>query len=262
MGQRQKDLGKIESALREAEKTLEPFTPGAIEVDRKAGGDPVTEADRLVDTVLKRILPVEGEGWLSEETVDDHSRLDHERAWVVDPLDGTKEFVQGIPEWCVSIGLVENGKPVAGGILNPTTGQLILGAVETGVTLNGQSVRISRRDSLEHATVLASRSEVNRGEWAKFEDRGYRIDASGSVAFKLGLVAAGLADATWTLVPKNEWDVVGGVALIRAAGGWAEVLDDPQRRFNRADPLMAGLIASGPHLEDPIRAEIEALRHI
>ena len=261
MGQRQSDLEKIESALREAEKALEPFTPGAIEVDRKAGGDPVTEADRLVDTVLKRILPGEGEGWLSEETVDDHSRIDRDRAWIVDPLDGTKEFVQGIPEWCISIGLVEDGLPVAGGILSPSTGQLILGSVETGVTLNGEPVRISRRDSLEHATVLASRSEVNRGEWAKFEDRGYRIDASGSVAFKLGLVAAGLADATWTLVPKNEWDVVGGVALIRAAGGWAEVLDDPQRRFNRVDPLMAGLIASGPHLEGPIRAEIEALRH-
>ena len=261
MGQRQQDLEKIEAALRRAEEVLEPFTPGAIEVDRKAGGDPVTEADRRVDSVLKEILPEEGEGWLSEETVDDHARLGRERAWVVDPLDGTKEFVQGIPEWCVSIGLVEAGQPVAGGILSPSTGQLVLGSIETGVTLNGEPVRISRRDSLEHATVLASRSEVNRGEWDRFQGRGYTIDASGSVAFKLGLVAAGLADATWTLVPKNEWDVVGGVALIRAAGGWAEVLDDPTRPFNRADPLMAGLIASGPHLEGPIRAEIEALRN-
>lgn len=261
MGQRQEDLNRIEMALREAERVLEPFTPGAIDVERKAGGDPVTEADRLVDSALKRILPLPGEGWLSEETVDDHSRLDRERAWVVDPLDGTKEFVQGIPEWCVSIGLVEDGVAVAGGILSPSTGQLILGSFETGVTLNGEPVRISRRDTLEHATVLASRSEVNRGEWERFENRGYRIEASGSVAFKLGLVAAGLADATWTLVPKNEWDVVGGVALIRAAGGWAEVLDDPERRFNRADPLMAGLIASGPHLEGPIRTEIGQVRH-
>ena len=259
MGQRQQDLDRIESALREAERALEPFTPGAIDVDRKAGGDPVTEADHLVDAVLKRILPEADEGWLSEETVDDHSRLERRRVWVVDPLDGTKEFVQGIPEWCVSIGLVEDGRAVAGGILSPTTDQLILGSIETGVTLNGNPVRISRRDTLHNATVLASRSEVKRGEWEKFEGRGYSIDASGSVAFKLGLVAAGLADATWTLVPKNEWDVVGGVALIRAAGGWAEVLDDPQRQFNRADPLMAGLIASGPHLEGPIREEIEAL---
>ena len=221
----------------------------------------MTEADRLVDSVLKEILPEAGEGWLSEETVDDQVRLGCVRTWVVDPLDGTKEFVHGIPEWCVSIGLVEEGVPVAGGILSPSTGQLVLGSIETGVQLNGEPVRISRRDTLEHATVLASRSEVNRGEWEKFENRGYRIEASGSVAFKLALVAAGLADATWTLVPKNEWDVVGGVALIRAAGGWAEVLDDPARRFNRADPLMAGLIASGPHLEDSIRAEIGQLRH-
>jgi len=261
-GERQADLDRIEAALREAERVLEPYTPGAIEVERKAGGDPVTEADRLVDSVLKRFLPSEGEGWLSEETVDDHKRLDRDRAWVVDPLDGTKEFVQGIPEWCISIGLVEKGVPVAGGILSPSTDQLILGSLETGVTLNGEPARISRRDSLEHATILASRSEVNRGEWDRFRGRGYQIEASGSVAFKLGLVAAGLADGTWTLVPKNEWDVVGGIALIRAAGGWAEVLDDPGRRFNRADPLMAGLIASGPHLEAPIQAEIAQLRNI
>ena len=260
MGQRQQDLNKIAAALREAEKTLAPFTPGAIAVERKAGGDPVTEADRQVDEVLKRILPEAGDGWLSEETVDDRSRLGFDRAWVVDPIDGTKEFVEGLPEWCVSIGLVEKGEPVAGGIFNPMTGQLVLGSVETGVTLNGEPIQISRRDSLQHAKVLASRSEVRRGEWDAFKGRGYEIEASGSVAFKLALVAAGLADATWTLVPKNEWDVVAGVALIRAAGGWAEVLDDPDRQFNRKDPLMAGLIASGPHLEGPIRAEIAARR--
>ena len=73
---RQEDLRRIESALRAAEEALSPFTPGAIAVERKAGGDPVTEADQRVDDVLKELLPSAGEGWLSEETVDDHARLD------------------------------------------------------------------------------------------------------------------------------------------------------------------------------------------
>lgn len=124
---RQEDLARIEEALRLAEKVLEPFTPGAIAVERKAGGDPVTEADWRVNETLYNALPREGEGWLSEETVDDLDRLDKSRVWVVDPLDGTREFVEGLPEWSVSVGLVENGQPVAGGILNPATGQMVLG---------------------------------------------------------------------------------------------------------------------------------------
>ena len=112
-------LQRIHAALEAAREVLNRFTPGAIEAEYKAGHDPVTEADRAVDEVLKQKLLRDGEGWLSEETVDDFTRLDKERVWVVDPLDGTREFVQGIPEFCVSIAMVENGVPVAGGICNP-----------------------------------------------------------------------------------------------------------------------------------------------
>jgi len=199
--QRQEDLRRIEAALREAEKALAPFTPGAIAVERKAGGDPVTEADQRVDDVLRRMLPESGEGWLSEETVDDHARLGKNRAWIVDPLDGTREFVEGIPQWSVSIGLVEDGQPVAGGVLNPATQQLVLGAVDRGVTLNGEPVTVSTRESLKGAVVLASNSEIRRGEWERFENHGIVVRPCGSVAYKLALVAAGLVDATWTLVP-------------------------------------------------------------
>lgn len=252
MTDRDKDLQRIEHALREARRALEPFTPGAIEVERKAGGDPVTAADHEVDSLLRDLLPSPGEGWLSEETRDDLSRLDRGRVWVVDPLDGTREFVEGLPEWSVSVGLVEDGEPVAGGILNPATGQLVLGAVGQGVTLNGSPAGVSKRESLDGALVLASRSEVRRGEWERFADRGFEIRACGSVAYKLAMVAAGEVDATWTLVPKNEWDVVAGVALVRAAGGTIEVLNDRARRFNGRDTLMDGLLAYPPQLAGPI----------
>src|ERR1700716_3830804 len=112
-------LSRISAALEAACEVFSRFTPGAIEAEYKAGHDPVTEADRAVDAVLCQNLLRDGEGWLSEESADDLSRLDRERVWVVDPLGGTREFVMGLPEFCVSIGFVENGKPVAGGIYNP-----------------------------------------------------------------------------------------------------------------------------------------------
>src|SRR5690348_14248549 len=120
-------LDRIHSALEAARTVLKGFTPGAIETEYKSGHDPVTEADRAVDALLHKHLLRDGEGWLSEETVDDVSRMQKRRVWVVDPLDGTREFVTGIPEFCVSIGLVEDGTPIAGGICNPVTDELIMG---------------------------------------------------------------------------------------------------------------------------------------
>lgn len=250
-------LERIHAALEAGREVLNRFTPGAIEAEYKAGHDPVTAADRAVDAVLKKHLLRDGEGWLSEETIDDHTRLDKQRVWVVDPLDGTREFVQGIPEFCVSIAMVENGVPVAGGICNPATNELILGSRDTGVTYNGKPSQPSQRKDLHGALVLASRSEVKRGEWKQFEAAEFNIRAMGSVAYKLGLVSAGKADLTFTLVPKNEWDVAAGAALVESAGGWVLKLDHSPLRCNQKNPLISGLLAGGPFLREPLLAMLE-----
>jgi myo-inositol-1(or 4)-monophosphatase len=250
------DIARIERALEEAYTLFQRFTPGDIEAKRKQGDDPVTEADLAVDSLLKRLLPQDGEGWLSEETRDNLSRVDCRRAWVVDPLDGTREFVEGIPEWCVSIGLVVDGEPVAGGICNPATGERIVGARGMGVTRNGQPVTVSRRPGLAGATVVASRSEVKRKEWEGYREDLFTIRPCGSVAYKLGLVASGQVDATWTLVPKHEWDVAAGVALVLAAGGVIVAGSPEEHRFNRPKPLLTRLIATPPQLLPEIEEEI------
>jgi myo-inositol-1(or 4)-monophosphatase len=250
---RSADLQRIGEALRLAGEVLERFTPGEIAHTVKAKGDPVTEADEAVDAVLKSTLPQPGEGWLSEETIDDPSRLGRPRTWIVDPLDGTKEFVQGIPEWCVSIGLIEEEQPVAGGILVPTRGLTILGSLETGVTVNGEPARVRTHTRLDGVRVLASRSEVRRGQWERFANAPFEVQPMGSVACKMGLVAAGLADATWTLVPKNEWDVAGGTALVRAGGGAVWRPDGEPLRFNQRKTLLPGLLATPAGLEQPVR---------
>jgi len=250
-------LERIHAALEASREVLNRFTPGAIETEYKVGHDPVTEADRAVNEVLRKILLRPGEGWLSEETIDDFARLDKPRVWVVDPLDGTREFVQGISEFCVSIAMVENGIPVAGGICNPATDELILGSRETGVTYNGKPAQPSQRKELHGALVLASRSEVNRGEWKQFESAEFEIRPMGSVAYKLGLVAAGRADLTFTLVPKHEWDVAAGAALVESAGGWVLKLDNSPLLCNQKNPLISGLLAGGPFLREPLLAKLD-----
>lgn len=243
---RRADLLRIMEGLRQAAEAVKPFTPGDVAYELKSEReDPVTAADAAADRVLKEILPQAGEGWLSEESIDDCVRLECERVWVVDPIDGTREFIQGIPEWCVSIGLLENGVPVAGGIFNPATDELVLGSLEEGVTLNGRPVVVTEPSSDDTITVLASRSEIRRGEWDRIEDDRFMVRPCGSVAYKLALVAAGLADATWTLVPKSEWDVVAGTALVRGAGGIVTLADGGEPCFNKVTPKFPNYVASG-----------------
>ncbi len=242
-------MTRIHEALKAAAEAIRPFIPGAVDYEEKSSrGDPVTAADLAANDVLLELLPSKDEGWLSEETADSPERLRHRRVWIVDPLDGTREFVDGIPEWCISIGLVEDGIPVAGGILSPSTDQLVLGSVESGVTLNGESIRPTARKSLEGALILASRSEWKRGEWDRFKDAPFTVKPCGSVAFKLGQVAAGLADGTWTLVPKHEWDVAGGAALMLAGGGTLLHADGSRPRFNRASPKLPNFLAATEEL--------------
>jgi myo-inositol-1(or 4)-monophosphatase len=250
-------LERIQVAIEASRAVFARFTPGAIDTDYKAGHDPVTEADRALDAVLRKELLRQGEGWLSEESVDDPIRLQCSRVWVVDPLDGTREFVKGIPEFCVSIGFVENGRPVAGGIYNPATDETFLGSIDSGVTYNGKPAQPSQRNTLEGALVLASRSEVKRGEWEPFENAVFKIRPTGSVAYKLALVSVGLADVTFTLTPKNEWDVVAGVALVQSAGGFVSTLEKASLIANRRDPLVSGMLASGPFLRDSLLALVE-----
>jgi myo-inositol-1(or 4)-monophosphatase len=256
------DLKRIQEALLQAEEVLRQFPMGATRAERKGHDDIVTAADHAVNRLLLDILPQPGDGWVSEETADDPARLTCRRVWIVDPLDGTREFVEGIPEWCVSIGLVEDGKAVAGGILNPATGESFLGSVESGMTSKGEPASMRPGDRMDDMLVLASRSEVKRGEWDVFREAPFRVKPVGSVAYKLALVAAGGADATWTLTPKHEWDLAAGVALVSAAGGVVRTLDGHEPVFNRPRLLLDGLLAFSAAGAEPLIGYLKRGAHI
>src|SRR6516164_2436000 len=235
-------LARIDRGLKAATNVAKQFAPGTFQVLDHGGRDVITEVDRRVSDVLRCELLASGEGWLSEEDPDDQTRLACKVVWVVDPLDGTREFVDGIPEWCISIGLVVNGVAVAGGVCNPATNQVFVGGLNSGVTCNDVRVQPTSRTDLNGAVVLASRQEYKRGEWAQFEGKQFSIRPTGSVAYKLALVSAGLADATWTLSPKHEWDIAAGVALVTSAGGTVACTRNAKLQFNQSATLLPGLI--------------------
>jgi myo-inositol-1(or 4)-monophosphatase len=239
-----KDLDKIVQALQAAGKIYRSRSMASVQVDKKSGGEPVTDAEQEVNQLLFKMLVQEGEGWLSEESADNADRLTRSRIWLVDPLDGTKEYISGIPEWCISIALLEDGDLVAAGAFNPCTDEIFYGTRETGVVSAGGTVK---NPALEDANgrgpvVLGSRSEVKRGEWERFRCAKFRLHPMGSVAYKLALVAAGKAEATWTLVPKHEWDVAAGAALLHFSGGIVLRPDGCPPLFNQRNILFPGLI--------------------
>jgi myo-inositol-1(or 4)-monophosphatase len=248
------DLARIDDALAVARRVLTAFVAGAVRARSKAGGSLVTEADLAVDSALAPVLCRSGEGWLSEETADGTERLAARRVWVVDPIDGTRHFVDGSDEWSVSIALVEDGEAVAGGVTLPARDLTIVGALGLGVRVDGRPARVRSGLTLARAEILVSRSEHERGEWADCRDAPFGLRPQGSIAAKLALVAGGLADATWTLRPRHEWDIAAGVALVAAAGGEVWIPHGGAPRFNQPRPILPGVCAAPPDLAPEIRA--------
>ncbi len=222
---------------------------GGYEIGSKGHDNPVTAADLEADRAIKKILrdPFPGYGWLSEETADNDDRLKCRRVWIVDPLDGTKEFIKGIPEFAVAIALVEDGIPVLGVTYNPIKREMYWAARGLGCHLNTRRVRVTRMRTLKRATVLASRSETSRGEWQEFGGM-LKVRPTGSVAYKLAMVAAGKADATFTRSPKSEWDIASGAALVAEAGGTITDIKGREIRFNQRHVKLEGLVADNTAL--------------
>ena len=237
------DLQRIFNTLRSVAAEVSAFDMGAITVTHADNGDPTTTLDHRINDIIRETLPRDGEGWLSEESKDDPRRLEHRRVWIVDPIDGTREFVKNIPEWAVSIGLSIDNQAVAGGVLNPCTGELFLGSLTHPlevIQVRGSHPEGPRGKS---DSVLVSRSEYNKGKWAAFEEAGLPVLPVGSVAYRLARVAAGLDAATCTFETRSEWDVAAGVALMYAGGGRVETGGSKRIEFNNQVPLLKALFA-------------------
>lgn len=225
----------------EAGRLIRRIRGEGFDVTAKRDRSPVTEADRRSDALLRERLPaLVPAAWLSEESAASADRLDRERVWVVDPLDGTKEFTQGLAEYTVAVALIERGVPVLGVVHNPATGETFSAGRGLGAFLDGEPVRVA-----EGGRLLASRSEIDRGEFAPFEEE-WEVAPVGSIEYKLGLVGAGRGNVTFSRGPKHEWDVCAGALIVAEAGGIAsDVLGGPLV-FNQPFPKTKGILAGAP----------------
>ncbi|MGX9686591.1 3'(2'),5'-bisphosphate nucleotidase CysQ [Deinococcus wulumuqiensis] len=238
------ELETVTRLALEAGALLLRHRAAGLTVEHKTSADdPVTAADReasaLIVAGLRSAFPADG--LLSEEEVDSPERLNHGRVWIIDPIDGTREFTTGSPDFCVSIGLAVRGEAVLGVVYAPATDELFSGAVGEGVQKNGVAVTQARP-----AAFRLSVSDTEHGrELHRHDIPG--MFPSGSIALKLARMAAGEADVTFSMSPRSEWDICAGDALLRSAGGELRRRDGRPIVYNSPRPsLEQGIIGGTP----------------
>ena len=243
----ERELEVALAAAREAGDILRRHYETGTRVWEKSEDNPVTLADLEADAAIHARLSeaFADDDILSEETVSDGSRLANRRVWIVDPMDGTKEFTRRIPEFAVSIALAEDGEPVVGAVHNPIAGVAVWATRGGGSFRDGKAVRVSACSRLEQAVVIASRSEISREQFAPYEDWFGELRPMGSIAWKLAQIACGDADLNVSFAPKNEWDVCAGDVLVREAGGVYTDFDGATRRYNQAETSVAARMGAG-----------------
>ncbi|WP_051329432.1 3'(2'),5'-bisphosphate nucleotidase CysQ [Geminicoccus roseus] len=221
----------------------------------KSPGQIVTEADLAIDRLLQERLRRPGEAWLSEETADDGSRLEEPTCWVVDPIDGTRSFAQGKPEFSICIGFMVERRPVFGLVANPASGETFEATLGLGAMLNGQVLPPLPDREVAKPRIAASRTEVQKRPLAWLAP-----DATwtmlGSLALKLVFVAASRFDAYVTLRRTNDWDIAAADVILREAGVQLVEPSGEPVRYDRERTSRPGLIAAPPRLRDKLVGRI------
>jgi myo-inositol-1(or 4)-monophosphatase len=243
------DLSLILDAASEAGRIAMGFFNRNPEVWMKGGLSPVSEADYAVDTYLRETLLAARPdyGWLSEETTDSPMRLNSRRTFVVDPIDGTRAFLDGRSTWCVSIAVVENGEPLAGVLECPARNEMFQAQSGRGAFKNGVAIRV--KDPGEIFDVAGPKPLVEATP-AALRARFRTVNYIPSLAYRVAMVANGELDATFVKPNAHDWDLAAADLMLREAGG--QVLDQHGRTLHYASPnprhnaLVAG---SGPLLE-------------
>ena len=243
----ERELEVALAAARDAGDIVRSHYERGTRVWEKSEDNPVTLADLEADAAIHAhlVAAFPDDGILSEETVSDGSRLAKSRVWIVDPMDGTKEFTRKIPEFAVSIALAEDGEPVVGVIHHPVTGVTVWATRGGGTFRDGKAVQVSACSRLEKAVVIASRTEISRDKFAPYEDWFGELRPVGSIAWKLACIACGDGDLNLSFAPKNEWDVCAGDVVVREAGGVYTDFDGATRRYNQAETSIAARMGAG-----------------
>jgi len=245
---RNHELEVLRKAVRQAGQQALKLAAEGFETHIKKDRSPVTTADLAVNQILHEVLltAFPHDAWLSEETPDDLRRLENKRVWIIDPIDGTKYFMRGVPQYAISVALVEAHQPVVAAVYNPATDELFSAVRGTGAWLNGEPVHVTpARDG--RPVILVNPPALERGVFRAIEAAA-ECRPMGSIAYTLALVSAGRADATLNLDGLNEWDVAGGVLLIEEAGGTVMDRNGSPLSFNQSNTTIRGILAADKDL--------------
>ena len=210
----------------------------------KGASSPVSEADIAVDALLReRLLSIRDAGWLSEETEDDPARLRREEVWVVDPIDGTRAYLAGLPDWAVAAALVRAGRPLVGALYAPVSDELFLSVAGQGATLNGAPIAASAGHDMAGATFSGAKRRLD--SLAALEPRIATAPRIPSLALRLARVATGALDGTFVAPNSCDWDLAAADLLVHEAGGLVSTLAGESLLYNRPDPVHGALVAAG-----------------
>ncbi len=238
------DQTRFQEIVREAGRIALARWPGAgyaLESWDKNPGEPVSEADLAVDVFLRRelgmLLP--SAAWLSEETSDDKIRTKSDLIWLVDPIDGTRDFVRGRTGWSISVALVSSGKPLIGMLAAPAREEEWFSTAGQGATLNGSTLKASTRTEFAGARVPTDQLPSADSDLVA-------VDKPNSIALRIAMVADDQADLLATLRWGYEWDIAAATLIAREAGAQVSDAFGKPLAYNKHDPRDFGVLVSSP----------------
>jgi myo-inositol-1(or 4)-monophosphatase len=236
---------RLAEHAREAGKLALSMFQTPIKSWTKAGSSPVCDADVAVDRLLHERLSAEGSGvaWLSEESVDDPARLTARYVWIVDPIDGTRAYLAGLPDWTISTALVDSGRPIAACLYAPVTDELFVAAAGKGATHNGVAIATSGGASLAQARIAGPKPLLER--LTAIAPPFAVMPRLPSLALRFARVAQGTFDAAIAGGNSHDWDLAAADLLVHEAGGAITPFGGGPVIYNRPVPRHGALVAAG-----------------
>lgn len=243
------ELDTIRLALDQVRARLQRMTYEGLKVQNKSDGSPVTNADLEVNQILQQALlgTFPGDSWLSEESPDNTPRQHTQRVWILDPIDGTKPFIKGLPYYTISLALIDQGQPAIGVIFNPATQEYFCAIQGEQATLNAQPIHVQTASSKgTRCTFLVNAWQVNQATLNTWGEEHHCPPILGSIAYSLALVASGHVDGVINVGLQNEWDIAAGLLIVQAAGGLVFDKNLKPISCNQPNPLVNGIVAIRP----------------
>jgi myo-inositol-1(or 4)-monophosphatase len=237
---------QLEAAVREAGALAHRMFGTSLKNWTKGPTDsPVSEADIAVDDLLRARLRAGNDGiaWLSEESVDDPARLTARYVWIVDPIDGTRAYIAGFPDWAVSAALVADGRPVVACLYAPVSAQFFAARAQAGATCNGIPVAATKGGDLNGARLAGPRGLLERLQAVLPPFTA--MPRVRSLALRLAQVAHGACDAAFAGGNSHDWDLAAADLLVHEAGGALTSITGEPVTYNRPVPRHGMLVAAG-----------------